>query len=59
MTPTKLTAIGSAALFLAGSMSDAGSSLTHVIGIAACGIGCIVVALLIWRGENDNGKKHF
>lgn len=53
MTPTKLTAIGSAALFLAGGMSDAGASLTHVIGLAACGIGCIVVALLKWKGEKN------
>lgn len=46
-----LTAVGSAALFLAGGMSDAGTSLTHVIGLVACGIGCIVAALLVWRGE--------
>lgn len=59
MTPTKLTSVGSAALFLAGGMNSAGTSLTRVIGLAACGVGCIVVALLIWKGENDNGKKHF
>ena len=51
MNPTKLTAIGSAALFLAGGMSGAGASLTHVIGLAACGVGCIVAALLVWRRE--------
>lgn len=51
MTPTKLTAVGSASLFLAGGMSDAGTSLTHVIGLVACGLGCIVAALLVWRGE--------
>ena len=51
MTPTKLTAIGSALLLLSGGMSDAGTSLTHVIGLAACGLGCIVAALLVWRGE--------
>lgn len=59
MTHTKLTAVGSLLLIFAGGMSDAEVGLTHVIGISACGIGCIVVALLIWRGENDNGKKHF
>lgn len=46
-----LTAVGSAALFLAGGMNSAGTGLTHVIGLAACGVGCIVVALLVWRGE--------
>ena len=53
MTPTKLTAVGSMALLLAGGMNSAGTSLTHVIGIAACGIGCIVVALLKWKGEKN------
>lgn len=51
MNPTKLTAIGSALLLLSGGMSDAGASLTHVIGLAACGVGCIVAALLVWRRE--------
>lgn len=51
MMQTKLTAIGSLLLIFAGGMSDAGTSLTHVIGIAACGLGCIVAALLVWRGE--------
>ena len=51
MNPTKLTAIGSALLLLSGGMSDAGTSLTHVIGLAACGLGCSVAALLVWRGE--------
>lgn len=51
MTHTKLTAIGSLLLIFAGGMSDAGTSLTHVIGLVACGLGCIVAALLVWRGE--------
>lgn len=51
MTQKVLTAIGSALLLLAGGMSDAGASLTHVIGLAACGVGCIVAALLVWRRE--------
>ena len=53
MNPTKLTAIGSALLLLSGGMSDAGTNLTHVIGFAACGLGCIVAALLVWRGEKN------
>lgn len=51
MTQTKLTAVGSLLLIFAGGMSDAGAGLTHVIGLVACGIGCIVAALLVWRGE--------
>ena len=46
-----LVAVGSALWFLASGMSDTGTSLTHVIGLAACGLGCIVAALLVWRGE--------
>ena len=57
MSPTKLTAIGSALLLLSGGMSDAGTSLTHVIGLAACGVGCIVAALLVWRGEQSGYKS--
>ncbi|MEY8281132.1 hypothetical protein AAK917_07695 [Oscillospiraceae bacterium 52-8] len=53
MTQKVLTAIGSAILLLAGGMSDAGTSLTHVIGLVACGLGCIVAALLIWKGEKN------
>lgn len=51
MTPTILTGLGALLWMIAGGMTDAGASVSNIIGIAACGLGCIVAALLVWRGE--------
>ena len=59
MTPTIFTGLCALLWMITGGMIDAGASVGNTIGIAACGLGCIVVALLIWRGEDSNGKKHF
>lgn len=51
MTQKILTALGALLWLLAGGMDAAGASITNIIGVGACGMACIVAALLVWRGE--------
>ena len=46
-----LVVLGAVLWLIAGGMDAAGAGITNIVGVGACGMACIIAALLIWGRE--------